>query len=86
MDELMLDGNAVAGLLQEVFSAEVTTAVGGCGSCGAREAMGAAHVFRGAGLVLRCAHCHNTLMTIVTDEARVWIGFHGMSTLEVAVP
>jgi Family of unknown function (DUF6510) len=86
MNELMLDGNAVAGLLQEVFAAEITTAVGVCGACGASEAMGAAHVFRGAGVVLRCAHCHNTLMTIVTDEARVWIGFQGMRTLEVAVP
>ena len=34
MDELMLDGNAVAGLLQEVFAVEMTTAVGTCASCG----------------------------------------------------
>ena len=31
MDELMLDGNAVAGLLQEVFAVEMTTAIGTCG-------------------------------------------------------
>ena len=68
MDELMLDGNAVAGLLQEVFAVEMTTSLGTCGACGACEEMGAAHVFRGAGVVLRCPHCHNTLMTIVTDE------------------
>ncbi len=30
MDELMLDGNAVAGLLQEVFAVEMTTATGTC--------------------------------------------------------
>ena len=30
MDALMLDGNAVAGLLQEVFAVEMTTAVGTC--------------------------------------------------------
>ena len=35
MDELMLDGNAVAGLLQEVFAAEMTTATGTCAGCGA---------------------------------------------------
>ena len=86
MDELMLDGNSVAGLFQEVFAVEMTTAIGTCGGCGASEAMGAAQVFRGAGVVLRCPHCHNTLMTIVTDEARVWIGIQGMRTLEVAVP
>ena len=37
MDELMLDGNAVAGMLQEVFAVEMTTAIGTCGSCGAAE-------------------------------------------------
>jgi hypothetical protein len=30
MDALMLDGNAVAGLLQEVFAVEMTTAIGTC--------------------------------------------------------
>ena len=39
MDELMLDGNAVAGLLQEVFAVEITTAVGTCASCGAAGSM-----------------------------------------------
>jgi hypothetical protein len=34
MDELMLDGNAIAGLLQEVFAVQITTAVGTCVSCG----------------------------------------------------
>jgi hypothetical protein len=31
MGELMLDGNAIAGLLQEVFAVEITTAIGTCG-------------------------------------------------------
>ena len=35
MDAGMLDGNAVAGLLQEVFAVEVTTATGTCAACGA---------------------------------------------------
>jgi len=85
MDELMLDGNAVAGLLQEVFAVEMTTAIGTCGNCGATEAVGAIHVFRGAGIVLRCPHCDNTLVKIVKDGTRLWIGFPGVRTLEVAV-
>ena len=36
MDELMLDGNAIAGVLGELFAVEMTTAVGTCGSCEAR--------------------------------------------------
>jgi hypothetical protein len=85
MDALMLDGNAVAGLLQEVFAVEMTTALGTCGNCGAMDAVGAMHVYRGAGIVMRCPHCDNTLVRIVEDDARVWIGFQGLRTLQVTV-
>src|SRR6266498_3240834 len=54
MDELTLDGNAVAGLLAEVFAAEMTTARGTCNHCGAVEPVGAVRVYRAAGFVLRC--------------------------------
>ncbi len=85
MDELMLDGNAVAGLLQEVFAVEMTTATGTCRNCGATGPVGAMHVFRGAGIVLRCPDCENPLVTIVKDEMRVWIDFPGVRTLEAAL-
>jgi hypothetical protein len=85
MDELMLDGNAVAGLLQEVFAVEMTTAIGTCANCGASEPVGAIHVFRGAGIVLRCPHCGNALVKLVRDHTRVWISLPGVRTLEVAV-
>jgi Family of unknown function (DUF6510) len=85
MDALMLDGNAVAGLLQEVFAVEMTTALGTCGKCGAMDAVGAMHVYRGAGIVMRCPHCDNALVRIVKDDARVWIGLQGVRTLQVTV-
>jgi hypothetical protein len=85
MDALMLDGNAVAGLLQEVFAVEMTTAIGTCNTCGATDRIGALHVFRGAGMVMRCPHCDNALVTIVEDGTRVWMGFAGMRTLQVTI-
>jgi Zn finger protein HypA/HybF involved in hydrogenase expression len=85
MDELMVDGNAVAGLLQEVFAVEMTTAIGTCTSCGTSEAVGATHVFRGAGVVLRCPQCDNTLVKIVRGDTRLWISLAGVRTVEVAV-
>jgi hypothetical protein len=85
MDALMLDGNAVAGLLQEVFAVEMTTAIGTCNKCGASDAMGALRVFRGARVVMRCPHCDNALVTIVKDGPRVWIGFAGVRVLQVTV-
>jgi recombinational DNA repair protein (RecF pathway) len=85
MDDLMLDGNAIAGLLQELFAADMTSALGTCARCGATEPVGASHVYRGAGIVLRCPHCDNTLAAIVTDERRMWISFQGIRALELAV-
>jgi hypothetical protein len=85
MDALMLDGNAVAGLLQEVFAVEMTTAIGTCNACRATDAVGATHVFRGAGIVIRCPHCDNALVTIVKSDTRLWIGFPGVRTLEIGL-
>ena len=83
MEKLRLDGNAVAGLLQEVFAAEVTTAIGTCAGCGAVEAVGAVHVYNAAGTVLRCPHCEAVLMKLVTDGTRIWIDVRGVRTLEL---
>jgi hypothetical protein len=84
MDELMLDGNAVAGLLQEVFAADMTSVIGSCTTCGATEPVGAARLYRGAGVVLRCPHCDNTLAAIVLGGRRVWITLQGVRALELA--
>jgi Zn finger protein HypA/HybF involved in hydrogenase expression len=86
MDPLMLDGNAVAGLLQEIFAVDVTTVVGTCASCGASEPIGAIHVFNGAGTVLRCPHCDNAMVKIVRGDARSWISLEGVRALEVHRP
>ena len=85
MEELMLDGNAVAGVLQEVFAVEMTTAISTCDSCGAAEPIGALHVYRGAGIVLRCPHCDNVIGKIVKDDTRMWISLSGVRTVQIAV-
>jgi Zn finger protein HypA/HybF involved in hydrogenase expression len=80
----MVDGNAIAGLLQEVFAVEMTTAVATCSTCGAAEAIGAVHVYRGAGTVLRCPHCDNVLAKIVKDGERIWIDLQGIRNLQIS--
>ena len=85
MDARMLDGNAIAGLLQEVFAVEMTTAIVTCERCSAADAVGAIPVFRGAGIVLRCRSCNSALMTIVRDGTRVWMSLSGVRTLQVAL-
>lgn len=85
MDALRLDGNAAAGTLREVFTTEVTTAIGTCGGCGASDAVGALHVYVSAGIVLRCPHCDAVLLRLVQDERRVWLDLTGLRSLELTV-
>jgi Zn finger protein HypA/HybF involved in hydrogenase expression len=84
MDSLKLDGNAAAGILQQVFAVEVTAASGTCDGCGAVEAIGAVAVYAQApGTVLRCPHCDSVLIKVVTDGERIWIDLRGVRTLEL---
>ena len=55
VDDLRLDGNAAAGLLQELFAFEITTAITICEGCGRASPVGAL-LFYGQhlGAVLRC--------------------------------
>jgi hypothetical protein len=84
--DLMVDGNALAGELSEVFAVEMTVARVACGGCGKVEQLGADHAYvRAPGMVLRCCHCDQVLlvMTRIDDRLRVsfvgskWIGASG---------
>ena len=81
MDALMLDGNAVAGLLHETFGGDMTTATGTCDACGASHQVGAAHVFRGAGVVLRCHRCESILAKIVVRRTQACVNLRGLRSL-----
>ena len=81
MDEFMLDGNAVAGLLHAVFGTEMTEASGTCGNCGASAQVGAVHVFRSAGVVLRCPQCGSVLAKIVQQEMQACVDLRGLRAL-----
>src|SRR5438132_14147493 len=55
---LMVDGNAVAGQLMDVFGRDMTIAVARCAGCTREAEMGALMAFtRGPGVVLRCPAC-----------------------------
>jgi hypothetical protein len=83
MDALTLDGNAAAGILQDLFAVEMTAAMGTCDNCGARAEVARARLYRGAGLVLRCSSCEAVLMTIVSAGERSWIDLRGVRALEL---
>jgi DNA-directed RNA polymerase subunit RPC12/RpoP len=86
MDEtdLRLDGNAAAGLLAEVFGAEMTTALGTCATCGATNALGAAHLYmRGPGAVLRCPACTGMLLCVVRTPDGLVVDLSGIRRIRI---
>jgi hypothetical protein len=78
-----LDGNAIAGLLEQLFGRDVTMASGRCTGCGAVREVGAVHVYRAAGIVARCPDCDTVLLRIVEARDRMWVDFRGLSSLQV---
>jgi hypothetical protein len=83
-DAIWLDGNAIAGLLDEVFGAEMTTARHGCRSCHTDSALGAHRAYRGAGVVLRCPACGDLALKIAILPDRSTV--HLTGTWDLAVP
>ncbi len=82
MDETRLDGNAIAGLLREIFSMEMTTAQGTCAGCGTVNLVGGVHVYLNApGAVVRCPSCEQVLMKIVHGAGRYWLDLSGIRSL-----
>jgi Family of unknown function (DUF6510) len=81
------DGTALAGPFQDVFSVEVTTAIGRCTNCGRTAAMAEVRVFDHApGLVARCPACDQVLARLVRGPGRAWLDLRGLAYLQVPVP
>ena len=79
-----VDGNAMAGTLQELFGVEMTVALGVCIECGNAGEVATAHVYnRAPGTVLRCPACGCVLMRVVRGRDRTWLDLSGLRTLEV---
>src|SRR4051794_34481780 len=76
-----LDGNAVAGVMVDVFGEEMTNATGNCAGCGKSVRLGEAMVYLPApGIVARCPHCDNTLMVVVHRRDTACVDLTGMTT------
>jgi len=82
LEDAVLDGNAIGGLLNEVFGTEMTTAVGTCGSCGmvAQVAELAVYLPR-LGTVVRCRNCGAALMVFVQVRGVTCVDLRGLAQL-----
>jgi len=78
-----LDGNAIGGLLLELFGTEMTTAVSVCGGCGATAPMAETVVYlRAPGTVVRCRNCGAVLMVVVKRREQHCVDLLGLADLE----
>ena len=78
-----LDGNAIAGLLLDVFGAEMTTATGVCLHCNAVGLLAEQAVYnRAPGTVVRCRACTGVLMVLVDVRGTYSVDLEGFAALE----
>jgi len=76
--ELTVDGNAIAGLLESVFGAEITAREERCTHCGTVSAIGTLRVYmRGPGIVVRCPACTDVVLRLVQTPAGSRIDLSG---------
>jgi Zn finger protein HypA/HybF involved in hydrogenase expression len=81
--DMKLDGNAIGGLLREIFTMEMTNAEGTCVSCGKVSVVGQVVVYLNApGAVVRCPTCDQVLMRIVQGRGKYWLDLTGIRSLE----
>lgn len=84
MNDRTLDGNALGGLLDDVFAFEITTARCTCEGCGEVRDVGALRVYADApGVVVRCPGCEDVMLRFVRDNERVWLDMRGVRVLQI---
>jgi hypothetical protein len=83
--ELVLDGNAAAGLLHEIFGAEMTAAPTECAHCGNEGELGGLVAYtRGPGIVLRCPACTQVVLRITQTPEATYLDARGAVYLRLA--
>ena len=82
-----LDGNVLGGELGELFTVDITAAVGQCASCGATGAIAQTMVYMDApGLIARCPACGEVMLRLAHGPGRAWLDLRGLACLQLAVP
>jgi uncharacterized Zn finger protein len=75
MDDFTVDGNALAGALEQYMGRDMTAEPGTCGHCGSASVVAELVVYpRAPGSVARCPHCGDVVM--VVTEIRETVAVH----------
>ena len=77
-----LDGNAIGGLLIDVFGTEMTAARSTCATCGDSRPVAELVVYsRAPGTVVRCRTCGSVLMVFVLRNGAIGTDLTGLASL-----
>jgi hypothetical protein len=80
----VLDGNAMAGDLREIFAIDVTAARYMCAGCGHEDAVATLQLYGQApGSVGRCPECADVVMRMVMTDDRIFFDMRGAVRLEL---
>jgi hypothetical protein len=84
LDESVLDGNAVAGLLAATFGAEMTAVPASCAHCHTVGVVATLRAYtRAPGVVLRCPTCSGVVLRVVETPTATLIDASGMAWLRI---
>ena len=79
-----LDGNAAAGLLQQIFAIDITMSRITCGGCQLVQPVAALRLYGlPMGNILRCPRCEATLIRAVARDQECWLDMRGAAVLHV---
>ena len=85
--ELMLDANAVGGLLHDIFGVEMTAVPSECANCGNVAELGTLLAFTQApGAVLRCSVCEQVMLRIAQTPDAIYLDARGAVYLRLPRP
>ncbi len=82
--ELVLDGNALAGALSQIFVPDTTGARLTCAACGRVRPLAEGRLDESAGKVLRCADCSAVLLRLVVAPGRVYLELTGIRCMALS--
>jgi Family of unknown function (DUF6510) len=83
----MLDAQAAAGALSQIFSRDVTTASAICAGCGRSGPFAELRLYGGGshmGYVMRCPGCDAVLMRLAATPGGLWLEMQGLRSLTFA--
>ena len=83
-DAMVLDGNAAAGDMEELFGFDMTAVMHRCTNCGNRGAMATLLAYMGGpGTVLRCSICREVVIRLVRTPTATYLDMRGAAYLSL---